>query len=133
MLFYSSIKDNLLWSVENANDEELWQALKLANADIFVFASSCENMPVTLIEAMVSGLPIACSDRGPMPEILGKSAVYFNPHSVSSIFKALSKIVHDEILRKSLAEISWEKSLQYSWERCAEETFDFIYNIANRQ
>jgi len=36
MLFYSSIKDNLLWSVENANDEELWQALKLANADIFV-------------------------------------------------------------------------------------------------
>ena len=82
---------------------------------------------------MASSLPIASSNYGPMPEILGKSAVYFNPHSVSSIFKALSKIVHDEILRKSLAEISWEKSLQYSWERCAEETFDFIYNIANRQ
>jgi ABC-type multidrug transport system fused ATPase/permease subunit len=36
MLFYSSIKDNLLWSVEGAEDEDLWSALKLANADHFV-------------------------------------------------------------------------------------------------
>jgi glycosyltransferase involved in cell wall biosynthesis len=42
----------------------------LSKADLFIFASSCENMPITLLEAMASGLPIACSDRGPMPEIL---------------------------------------------------------------
>lgn len=39
----------------------------LANSDLFVFASSCENLPVTLLEAMATGLPIACSNRGPMP------------------------------------------------------------------
>lgn len=37
-------------------------------ADAFVFASSCENLPIILLEAMASGLPIACSNRGPMPE-----------------------------------------------------------------
>ena len=42
----------------------------LADANLFVFASSCENMPNTLVEAMAVGLPIACSDRGPMPEVL---------------------------------------------------------------
>ena len=28
-------------------------------ADLFVFASSCENMPIILMEAMIAGLPIA--------------------------------------------------------------------------
>ena len=44
----------------------------LSNSHICIFASSCENMPNSLVEGMASGLPIACSDRGPMPEILKK-------------------------------------------------------------
>ena len=36
ILFYSSIRDNLLWSVEEASDDELWKALKLSNSDKFV-------------------------------------------------------------------------------------------------
>ena len=36
ILFYSSIRDNLLWAVDKANDEELWRALKLSNSDQFV-------------------------------------------------------------------------------------------------
>ena len=51
----------------------------LADANLFVFASSCENMPNTLVEAMAIGLPIACSDRGPMPEVLRDGGVYFDP------------------------------------------------------
>ena len=43
-------------------------------ADLFVYASSCENMPNILIEAMASSLPIACSNRGPMPEYWGMPA-----------------------------------------------------------
>lgn len=36
LLFQSSIRDNLLWSYGNAEEEDLWEALKLANADNFV-------------------------------------------------------------------------------------------------
>ncbi len=36
ILFYSSIRDNLLWAVDKANDEELWRALELSNSDQFV-------------------------------------------------------------------------------------------------
>ena len=42
----------------------------LSNCDLFIFGSSCENMPNTLVEGMASGLPILSSNRGPMPEIL---------------------------------------------------------------
>lgn len=36
ILFYSSIRDNLLWSVGECSDEELWKALELSNSDKFV-------------------------------------------------------------------------------------------------
>ena len=35
-LFHSSIRENLLWSSEKASEAELWEALRLANAAVFV-------------------------------------------------------------------------------------------------
>ena len=53
----------------------------LSKANLFIFASSCENMPNTLLEGMASGLPIACSDRGPMPETLQDRGILSMPRS----------------------------------------------------
>jgi ABC-type multidrug transport system fused ATPase/permease subunit len=36
LLFHASIKDNLLWSFEQAREDALWGALRLANAEDFV-------------------------------------------------------------------------------------------------
>lgn len=36
LLFHSSIRDNLLWSCPQASKIDLWEALSLANADVFV-------------------------------------------------------------------------------------------------
>ena len=101
-------------------------------SDAFVFASSCENLPNILIEAMASGLPIACSDRGPMPEVLGDAGLYFNPESYSSIASALQALAGDLYLRAHLAEQAWRKAQAYSWERCANDTFKFIAHVARR-
>jgi glycosyltransferase involved in cell wall biosynthesis len=100
--------------------------LRLAQADLFIFASSCENMPVTLIEAMASGLPIACSDRGPMREFLKDGGVYFNPENPESIAQAVDELVTDEKIRLQAAKKAKELSEQYSWSRCSDETFNFI-------
>ena len=35
-LFHSSIRDNLLWALKTASEQDLWDALQLANAAIFV-------------------------------------------------------------------------------------------------
>ena len=104
--------------------EELPQ--QLARADIVVFASSCENMPVTLIESMAVGLPIACSNRGPMPEVLADGGVYFDPEDAESVANAVEKIIKDPVLRVAVANRAKVLSAQYSWSRCADETFNFI-------
>lgn len=36
LLFHSSIRDNLLWSFEPAKENDLWEVIRLANADGFV-------------------------------------------------------------------------------------------------
>lgn len=98
----------------------------LFGSDVFIFASSCENMPNTLIEAMAAGLPIACSDRGPMPEILQEGGIYFNPEDPVSIFKSVRLIIEDTSLREKISRIALERSKLFSWRRCAEETWRYL-------
>jgi glycosyltransferase involved in cell wall biosynthesis len=102
------------------------------NADAFVFASSCENLPNILIEAMAAGLPVACSNRGPMPEVLGEAGIYFDPDDPDSIANSLRQLASDTELRTKLADMAWQKANHYSWERCAHETFGFIARVFNQ-
>jgi glycosyltransferase involved in cell wall biosynthesis len=98
----------------------------LAEHDVFVFASSCENMPNTLIEAMASGLTIACADRGPMPEVLRDGGLYFDPEDAKSIADAVEQLLRDRPLRERLARRAAALAADYSWERCAAETWAFL-------
>ena len=99
-------------------------------ADLGLFASSCENMPNILIETMAAGLPIACSNYGPMPEVLGDAGVYFDPENSTDLIKALYELISSPDLRAEIADRSYTKVHQYSWERCADSTFRFLAEIA---
>ncbi len=101
-----------------------------AAAELFVFASSCENMPNVLLEGMAAGLPIACSNRGPMPEVLGDAGVRFDPERPAEIAAALRRLAEDAPLRGRLAAAASERAREFSWERCAEETFAFVARTA---
>ena len=98
-------------------------------ADIALFASSCENMPNILLESMASGLPIACSNKGPMPEILDNCGLYFNPESIDEIYFAISKLIESPILSKAFADKSFKKVQEFSWEICANSTFNYLNHI----
>ncbi len=97
------------------------------NTDIFVFASSCENLPNILLEAMASGLPIACSDRGPMPEVARDGATYFDPENPNAIANAIEKLVLDPDLRYRFAMRAFELASAYTWDKCGFETARFLY------
>lgn len=103
--------------------------LRYSEADLGVFASSCENMPNILLETMASGLPIACSNRGPMPEVLDAGGVYFDPEQPSDIARALRQLIASPQLRTQLAHMSYQQTQKFSWERCAAETFGFLVAV----
>lgn len=103
-----------------------------AAADLKVFASSCENMPNILIEAMAAGLPIASSNRGPMPEVLGNGGLYFDPERPEEIAGAVRSLLVSPQLRADKAQQAFERAQHYSWERCARETCSFLAEVARR-
>ena len=106
--------------------------LRYAEANLGLFASSCENMPNILLETMASGLPIACSNRGPMPEVLGQAGVLFNPEQPEDIARALRELIESPQTRTELARASYGRVQEYSWLRCADETFRFLARIARK-
>ena len=101
------------------------------HADMVLFASSCENMPNILLEGMASGLPVASSNRGPMPEMLGDAGVYFDPEKPNEIASAIKKLLDSPELRSSLSQKSFARACSYSWHKCADETFRFLADVAS--
>lgn len=100
-------------------------------SDGIIFASTCENMPNTLIESMASGTPIACSGKQPMPEFLKNNGYYFNSYDVVSIQKALENLLLNRNDNERMAGNNLEEVKQYNWGKTSEKTFDFLINIYN--
>ncbi|HWW60741.1 MAG TPA: glycosyltransferase family 1 protein [Thermoanaerobaculia bacterium] len=103
------------------------------DADAFVFASTCESISLILIEAMAAGLPIACSNRRPMLDVLQQAGLYFDAESVDSIEKALRALALDPAVRAACGKSVYDLALQYSWRRCADETFSLLARVGTRQ
>jgi glycosyltransferase involved in cell wall biosynthesis len=97
-----------------------------AESDGLVYASSCETMPITILESMLSGRPLACSRLGPIPEILEDNAFYFNPEDTESIEGTLKSFLLNPDQRRINAEKAQLAALKYKWEAAAKETLDFI-------
>jgi glycosyltransferase involved in cell wall biosynthesis len=104
-----------------------------ANADMCLFGSSCENMPNTLLEAMASGLPIASSNRGPMPEVLQDGGVYFDPECAEQIESAVLRLLKSSQLRERVVFRATRLASEYTWKRCANETFKFLSKLASQK
>ena len=117
--------DNLFIKKLDFINHELLPDL-LAESHLSIFASSCENMPNSLVESMAFGLPIACSNRGPMPEILLDGGVYFDPEDSKSISSALKELIENPNLRQELSLKAKHYSQNFSWNRCSRETLEFI-------
>ena len=99
-------------------------------ADGFLFASSCETISMILMEAMAAGLPIACSNKGPMTEVLGDAGIYFDPESPDQIADVMEALMRDPDKRAALAANAYARAARFTWGRCANETLSFLAQIA---
>lgn len=88
----------------------------------FVFPSTLEACPQTLIEAMACGVPIATSNVGPMPEICRDAAIYFDPFDKKDIAEKIRMLLVNRSLRNRLRKASLERCHFFNWEKTATET-----------
>ena len=92
----------------------------LHDADIFVLPSIYEGIPMTIIEAMGTGLPVIASAVGGVPDMLrhGESGILVScdPEEVS---RACAGLARDEALRRRLGETARADSVRFSAEHMA--------------
>jgi len=73
-----------------------------------IFPSPCENFAYTLVEAMLCGTAITCSNTTAMPETCKDAALYFNPYDILDMTNKIRSLIDDE----NLVKIYKEKSLE---------------------
>jgi len=95
-----------------------------AHAKVNLFASSCENCPFILLEAMGSGQPMLSSNYPPMPELAGSGADYFDPYNPAGLAELLHRYLDDAVLRAGMGARAAGQSRQYTWERAATATWE---------
>jgi len=74
-------------------------------------------------------LPLAVSNRGPMPELLREAALYFDPTSVDQIVGSIMSLVENPNLAKENARLAYLFSKEYSWAKCRLQTFMFLTEV----
>ena len=79
-------------------------AALLAAADVFVLPSYFESLPMSVIEAMLCGLPVVASDiRGPREQVVdGVTGLLVPPRQVEPLTAALARLAADPALRAAM-------------------------------
>ncbi len=99
------------------------------HAHLVLFASSCENCPNILLEALGSGRPVLSSNVMPMPEFGGDAVAYFSPFDLDDILKTMQKVLTDNDYAQNLAAAAAQRSARYDWESTAKVTWAHIFRL----
>jgi glycosyltransferase involved in cell wall biosynthesis len=100
------------------------------NADLIVFASSCENCPNVLIEALGAGRPVLCSNVMPMPEIGGDAPRYFVPSDPEDLARAMNDVLSDPGHAMDLASAAAQRSKLFDASISVRDTWKRILALA---
>lgn len=93
----------------------------LAGAAVLAYPSVYEGFGLPPLEAMSLGIPVVCSDAGPLPEVTGDAALRVPVGDPSALAAALAAVLTDDGLRAGLAAAGPDRAARYSWARCAGE------------
>ncbi len=149
-LFHNKYRKSELWligdgekkaDIENhVRDNKLESAVKflglqsdvygfLHDADIFALPSNYEGIPMTLIEAMGTGLPIVATSVGGVPDMLtnSKSALLIN-NDVEMIANALEQYYLNADMRKLHGQKAKERSILFSSTTMAKD-YERVYTL----
>lgn len=121
----SKMKDiEFLGRVDDSELINLYQ-----NAYAFIFPSFYEGFGIPPLEAQSCGCPVLASNKASIPEILGESALYFDPFNEEEIVLAMISIIKDENIRLDLIKKGHENIIRFSWEISADKMIELARNM----
>ena len=101
-------------------------------ARLLVLPSLDEGFGLPAVEAMACGTPVAASDRGSLPEVLGDAGVFFDPLNVREIISVVGALLASPERLRQLRERGLERSQRYRWETSAAETLAIFNELGGQ-
>lgn len=85
--------------------------------DVFVFPSLAEGMPLTLLEAMATGMPIITSDAPGMADIIEDefSGLLVQPADATELAGAMERLCGSKDLRRQLGQAAQQTARRHTW------------------
>jgi glycosyltransferase involved in cell wall biosynthesis len=101
----------------------------LAAADVFALPSHFEGLPMSVIEAMLTALPVVATNiRGPREQVVdGVTGYLVPPATAAPLAAALRRLVDDPVLRARMGEAGRARALlHYTEDEVVERTLDLL-------
>lgn len=98
----------------------------MSGASIFVFPSLYEGFGLPILEAFAAKVPVIAADNSSLPEVGGEGALYFDAQNPDELADKIWEILNDDTLKHSLIEKGTEQLKKFSWEKCAQETLEYL-------
>jgi glycosyltransferase involved in cell wall biosynthesis len=101
----------------------------LAAADIFALPSHFEGLPMSVIEAMLTGLPVIATDiSGPNEQVLpGVTGLLVPPMRIAELAEALRRLTADTALRARMGAAGRARALDlYDEQKVVARTLDLM-------
>lgn len=95
-----------------------------AESAVFLFPSLYEGFGLPVLEAMAAGVPVVSSDRGALPEVIGKAGLVFDPDDVIAGSQAVLRVLSDGALSARLSDEGHQQAGLFSWERTGHLTVE---------
>ena len=99
-------------------------------ADLFLYPSNLEALPIPLTEAMACGTPILTSNVNGLKEIAGDAALLVDPSDTKQIANGMTRILSNAELREICSSKGLERSSLFSWDVCAKSTLSLLESVA---
>lgn len=111
----------------NLKDEELAAFYNLAT--VYVQPSLYEGFGLPILQSFACGTPVISSNRGSLPEVGGKAALYFDPANTKSLVSLLKEVLSDKSLRYKLAKQGFKEVSKFTWEETAVKTVEIYRKV----
>jgi glycosyltransferase involved in cell wall biosynthesis len=119
--------------VRTASEGE--NAALFAQADIFILPSLFEGTPLTLIEAMMSGMPIVTTNTCGMKDVIRnwENGLLVPTRSPEAIVSAIDRLICDAQLRARLGEAAQAEAMEkYTWDKVAAPVLEVYERLCQR-
>lgn len=118
-----------LGRVKNEDMPELYAA-----SDIALSSSLVDNMPISVLEALASGVPVVSTNVGGVPALVEneREAILVPPSEPESMAEALASLWRSPETRRALRDAGLDKARSFGWNVVREQWRDVYADVVER-